>query len=96
MCTRKQWKQCETSEAYYAANKFAIELEEYAKINGYNYKGIKIRTKEQIIKDGLGKADAQVVWEDGPKNWALDLVLTTDLYVSTVAEAKDTVSFYLK
>ena len=29
-------------------------------------------TKEQIIKGGFSKADAQVIWEDGPKEWALE------------------------
>jgi len=95
MCTKEHWERCNASEAYYAANKFAIELEEYAREIGYNGKGIKIRNKEQIVRSGLGKADAQVVWEEGPKDWALEFALKNDTLVSRVAEDKDTVSFYL-
>ena len=95
MCTKEHWERCNASEAYYAANKFAIELEEYAKKQGYDTKSIRIRNKEQIIRSGLGKADAQVVWEDGPKDWALEFALRCDTTVSRIAEDRDTVSFYL-
>ena len=95
MCTKEHWEKCKTSDAYYAANKFAIELDEYAKQNGYNNKGIRVRSKEQVIKSGLGKADALVVWEDGPKDWALEFAVKNDHTVSRVAETSDAVSFYL-
>ena len=95
MCTKKQWERCNASEAYYAAKKFALELEEEAKKLGYCSKGIKIRNKEQVIKGGFGKSDAQVIWEGGPKDWALGFVPETKGTVSKVAEECDTVSFYL-
>jgi len=95
MCTREQWERCNASEAYHAAKKFALELEQHAKKLGYNDKGIRIRNKEQVIKGGFGKADAQVIWEDGPKEWALELSPEDRRAVSTVAETDSTVSFYL-
>jgi len=95
MCTREHWEQCNASAAYHAATRFAIELESYAKKRGYNSKSIRIRNKEQIIRHGLGKADAQVIWEDGPKDWALEFALINDYDVSKIAEARNTVSFYL-
>lgn len=95
MCTREHWERCNASEAYHAANKFAIELEEYAKKIGYNGRSIKIRNKEQIVKGGLGKADAQVIWENGPTDWALEFAPQTSDAVSKIAEDSDTVSFYL-
>ena len=95
MCTKKQWERCNASEAYYAAKKFALELEEEAKKLGYCSKGIRIRNKEQIIKGGFGKSDAQVIWEGGPKDWALEFALINDYDVSKIAEARNTVSFYL-
>lgn len=95
MCTKEHWERCNASEAYYVANKFATELEEYAKTTGHNSKSIRIRNKEQIIRSGLGKADAQVVWEDGPKDWALEFAPENDMLVSSITEDKNTVSFYL-
>ena len=49
----------------------------------------------KTIPSELGKADAQVVWEDGPKDWALEFALKNDTLVSRIAEDRDTVSFYL-
>lgn len=96
MCTRQHWEQCNASEAYYAAKRFAFELEEYAKKTGHNSRSIRVRSKEQIIKSGLTKADAQVVWEDGPKDWALEFAIKHDTAVSRITEGSDTVSFYIK
>lgn len=82
------------SPSYFAAKKFTLELEEFAKKQGYNTKGIKVRKKDQIVKGGYGKADAQVIWEDGPEDWALSL--TYNVIDSVYYEANDgvTVSFY--
>lgn len=95
MCTKEHWQQCNTSDAYRAAIKFALELEEYAKKLGHNGKTIRIRNKEQIIKGGFGKSDAQVIWEDGPEDWTLELMPNTEHSVSTVSERNDTVSFFI-
>ena len=95
MCTKEQWEQCNASEAFHAAKKFAMELEQHAKTVGYNSKGIKTRNKEQIIKGGFGKADAQVIWEGGPKEWALEFAPENKMAVSVTAETGSTVSFYL-
>ena len=95
MCTKEQWEQCNASEAFHAAKKFAMELEQHAKTAGHNSKGIKIRNKEQIIKGGFGKADAQVIWEGGPKEWALDFSPENKQAVSAMIESSSTISFYL-
>lgn len=95
MCTVEHWEMCKTSAAYKAATKFATALEETAKQLGYKPKTIKIRSKEQIIKSGLGKADAQVIWEEGPIDWAANIKssLADDIdYTIT----KNTVSFYTR
>ena len=64
MCTEKQWEACNTSEAFHAATKFAIALEETARQQGYKPKTIKIRTNEQNIKGVCEKKDAKDVWKD--------------------------------
>lgn len=95
MCTKEHWELCNKTPAYYEAKKFALELEEYARLQGYKPKRIKIRTKEQIVKGGFGKADAQVVWTDGPEDWALTLDYASASGVYYQAEDGHTVSFYL-
>lgn len=96
MCTREQWEVWKDSPAYHEATKFAIELQEFARAQGYKPKHIKIKTKEQIVKGGYSKADAQVVWAEGPDNWATELEYnqpTGNVYY--IAENGHTVSFYL-
>lgn len=94
MCTEEQWESCNTSEAFHAAKKFAIALEETARQQGYKPKTIKIRTKEQIIKGGFGKSDAQVIWSEGPTDWTEKL--TSELFqnIDYVVESPNTVAFY--
>jgi hypothetical protein len=93
MCTEQQWELCNTSAAYHAATKFAIALEEQARIEGFKPKTIKVRTKEQIIKGGFGKSDAQVVWEEGPEGWTEYVNVTLFNDTDYMIEG-NTVSFY--
>ena len=94
MCTELQWELCNTSEAYHAATQFALTLEEEAKKQGFKPKTIKIRTKEQIIKGGFGKSDAQVIWPEGPNDWT-DTVRTISFNnIDYVIEGPSTVAFY--
>lgn len=95
MCTREQWEDCNTSTAYHAATKFALALEETAKQQGYKPKTIRIRTKEQIIKGGFGKSDAQVIWEEGPKDWTANIIISLANDIDYIVE-NNTVSFYTR
>ena len=95
MCTREQWEDCNTSTAHHAATQFALALEETAKQQGYKPKTIKIRTKEQIIKGGFGKSDAQVIWEEGPKDWTTNIIISLANNIDHIVE-NNTVSFYTR
>lgn len=95
MCTQKHWELCNSSPAHNAATKFALSLEETAKQQGYKPKTIRIRTKEQIIKGGFGKSDAQVIWKEGPKGWATNVLVSFADNIDYIVE-KDTVSFYTR
>lgn len=94
MCTIEQWESCNTSEAFHAATQFAYALEETARQQGYKPKTIKIRTKEQIIKGGFGKSDAQVIWSEGPADWTEQLKSTLFQNIDYVIESPSTVAFY--
>jgi len=94
MCTEEQWESCNTSEAFHAAKKFAIALEETARQQGYKPKTIRIRTKEQIIKGGFGKSDAQVIWSEGPADWTERLTGTLFQNIDYVVESPSIVAFY--
>ena len=96
MCLRKHWEKYDSSPAYHAAKKLSLELEELAKIEGYK-RNIILRKKHTIIKDGFGKADAQIVWVDGPEDWAIYFYADGEnLGVDCVAENSYTLSFYDK
>lgn len=94
MCTDEQWEKSNNSKAFYAATKFALALEEKARQQGYKPKTIKIRTKEQIIKGGFGKSDAQVIWEEGPNNWTESINIMLSKNIDYVIEEPNVVSFY--
>ena len=94
MCTVDQWEFCNTSEAFHAATQFAIALEETARQQGYKPKTIKIRTKEQIIKGGFGKSDAQVIWTEGPDDWTDTINRVSFQDIDYVVEGPKLVSFY--
>lgn len=97
MCLRKHWEKYEASPSYHAAKKFSLELEEIARTLGYNKHNIRVRTKAHIIKEGFSKADAQVIWEDGPEDWAADFYVTREqIGVDCIAENSYTLSFYDK
>jgi len=95
MCTTEHWELCNTSAAYHAATQFALALEETAKQQGYKPKTIRIRNKEQIIKGGFGKSDAQVIWKEGPDGWATNISASLATDIDYIIE-KDTVSFYTR
>jgi hypothetical protein len=95
MCTEKQWKLCNTSAAYHAATKFALTLEEQARLEGFKPKTIRIRNKEQITRGGFGKSDAQVIWEEGPEGWADCIEVAASLDTDYIIEG-NTVSFYTR
>jgi hypothetical protein len=95
MCTEKHWELCNNSAAFHAATRFALALEETAKQQGFKPKTIKIRTKEQIIKGGFGKSDAQVIWKEGPEDWATNISASLTNDIDYIVE-KDTVSFYTR
>ena len=95
MCTDKHWELCNTSVAYYAATQFALTLEEQARLQGYKPKTIKVKTKEQIIKEGVGKADAQVIWEEGPEGWTDCVAVDSSDDIDCIIEG-NAVSFYTR
>jgi len=95
MCTQEQWEKSNDSAAFHAATQFALALEETAKQQGYKPKTIRIRTKEQIIKGGFGKSDAQVIWKEGPEDWAANISASFANDIDYTVE-EDTVSFYTR
>ena len=95
MCTEKHWELCNTSAAYHAATQFALTLEEQARLQGYKPKTIKVKTKEQIIRQGIGKADAQVIWEEGPEGWTDYVEVGSASDIDYIIEG-NTVSFYTR
>jgi hypothetical protein len=95
MCTEKHWELCNTSAAYRAATQFALTLEEQARTQGYKPKTIRVKTKEQIIKQGIGKADAQVIWEEGPEGWTDHVEVDASSDIDCIIEG-NAVSFYTR
>jgi hypothetical protein len=78
----------------YAAEKFAQELRELAKASGFDHRGIKVIPKRKLIKNKHTKADARVVWPDGPPGWQYKISshIIGDAYLEP--ESNNAVSFY--
>jgi len=95
MRTQPHWDECLAEIAYVEANSIALQLKEYAKLNRYDCKGIKVLNKQQIFDKG-GRSNAQIVWTEGPEDWAYTTEPTVISSVYTEAHDGQTLSFYNK
>jgi hypothetical protein len=85
-----------SSPSFHAAQRLFIELEEIARTQGKRKSAI-IKDKTRIMREGFSKADAQVIWEDGPEDWAELFIFHNDTFgVDYVIENGYTISFYDK
>lgn len=78
----------------YAAEKFAEELRELAKASGMDHRGIKVIPKKQLIKSKHTKADARVVWKDGPPGWQYQISSNIVGNAYLEPETNNSISFY--
>lgn len=78
----------------YAAEKLAHELREVAKASGFDHRGIKVISKKKLIKNEHTKADARVVWKNGPPGWQYQITshMMGDAYLEP--ESHGAISFY--
>ena len=93
MCVRQHWKEANNT-SHRDAQEFATQLREFAKTTGYNSRSIRIRTKQEIMREAHTKADAQIVWEDGPTDWAYEMKYGQVGTSYCSPENGNTVSFY--
>lgn len=94
MCVKQHWQEANHTLSHTAAQKFALQLGEYARNNGYDPRGIKVRDRRHIIKQGFGKAEAQVVWHEGPTDWVENITIISDDGICCMPENRYTLSFY--
>lgn len=94
MCVKQHWEEANHTHSHKAAQKFALQLEEFARKNGYDPKGIKVKNRKHIIKQGFGKAEAQVVWQEGPIGWVDYISFVSDNLTCCAPENDYTLSFY--
>lgn len=94
MCVKQHWQEANHTRSHTFAQKFALQLEEYARKHGYDPRGIKIRDRKYIIKHGYGKAEAQIVWQEGPEDWIEHITLIADSDICCTPENSYTLSFY--
>lgn len=95
MRTQLHWDECLAEIAYFEANSIALELKEYAKINQYDSRGIKVLNKQQVF-DRHETGDAQIVWLEGPEDWAYLNQPNVPKSVYTEAHNGQALSFYNK
>lgn len=87
-------KKFENTEAYFIATQFATQLRELALVRGYNAKSIKVLTKGVKVCNKVVRADAMVVWVDGPENWANEIEIKTFEFVWAEPNDMHSISFY--
>jgi len=93
MRTKAHWDECKMLASYHAAQSLACQLRDNMK--GYSNKlhGIKVLSKEDVNKHG-GFADAQVVWHEGPLDWAAKVQMHNVSSVCAEVDNEYTISFY--
>lgn len=93
MRTKAHWDECKLLASYHAAQSLACQLRDNMKECGNKLQKIKVLSKEEVNRHG-GYADAQVVWQEGPIDWAANLAIHTVSSVWAEAENEFTISFY--
>ena len=93
MCVRQHWEETKNT-SHLDALEFITHLREFAKTNGYSTKKIRIRNKQEIMRQDHSKADAQVIWEDGPEDWTYSIEYKQIGTSYCTPENGKTVSFY--
>jgi hypothetical protein len=91
------WDQSKQSNAYSVALSWAEQLKNYAKDTGNNPKEIRIVEKRQLTMSQQKHADCQIVWRNGPDDWAYDLTVGKVLNNESVcveAHTGNSLSFY--
>ena len=75
MRTEKHWEETKSSLSYEIARHAAFQLQEHVKALGYDPKGIKVLSKKQSRTSFETKADAILMWNEGPENWTSNVDL---------------------
>lgn len=93
MKTKQHWDICRKNLSYLTAQRCALQLQEAAKLRGYDWTSIIVKDKKHVALAG-GTADASIVWENGPFNWAFatDLMQPDGVWIEV--DNQFTISFY--
>lgn len=93
MKTKHHWDLSKSNLSFITAQRCALQLEEAAKVRGLSSTGIIVKDKRQVAEQG-GNADARIVWENGPENWAYATDLNQLDGVWIEVDNRCTISFY--
>lgn len=93
MKTKKHWDECKQLPSYDAALRFALQLKEAAKAQGFDPHGIKVFSKEEVYQHGR-IADSEVRWCNGPLNWPKKIGFTEVPGICIESHDCFSVSFY--
>lgn len=91
MRTKAHWDECKTLPSYHAAQNLAWHLR--TNMSCQKLHGIKVLSKEEVNRHN-GYADAQVIWHDGPEDWALNIKLLNVPGICAEVDNGYTISFY--
>lgn len=95
MRTSQHWDECKNLLAFIAAEKLAFSLRQEAIKRKLDPKGIRVLSKQSVFNQTVNVyADAQVVWLEGPIDWAYTIVLTNFVGVCSEAHCGQVISFY--
>lgn len=93
MKTESHWHECKQMASYRAAHQLCLQLQEVAKANGYDPRGIRVLSKREVHFSGHC-ADSQVVWTDGPMGWPSRIQIKEVAGVCIEDNRPYSVSFY--
>lgn len=88
------WDEYKNSQSYLLALSFLDQIKEFARSQDLDPKGVKIIDKRTLTEHNIRHADCEIVWTEGPTNWADEIDLSTKLNVSIEAREGQRLTFY--
>jgi hypothetical protein len=88
------WDEYKKTQSYSIALSYMDQIKEFARTQGRDPRGVKIIDKKTLTESNVRHADCEIVWTEGPIDWADNIDLSPSLDVSIEAREGNRLTFY--
>lgn len=88
------WDEYKKSHSHTLALSFQDQIRDYARTLNLDPRGVRLLDKKTLTETNRRHADCEIVWSEGPDDWAYDIDLTTEYPVSIEAHSGSSLTFY--